>query len=132
MGEIAEYKKVENLGGGKYWLIKEDCIEKCKVTPSLPNNWTYAIQPPKPPKHSSLITNFTKVLTEEDRTRMISRPVVAANRSASSRDLTNTSSIATTPNTRHVLIAARRTPKSDRIIGKPMMASTHSSTTTPN
>jgi len=97
--EVADYKKMEELGdkSGRFWVVKPEILEKYKVTPSFPNDWNYILEPPKqnvtqeeggvsrpdsptggaknqPPNPASLITKFTKILTEEERAKNLAKP----------------------------------------------------------
>ena len=49
--EIAEYKKLEELGAKsvRVWVVKPDVLKKHNVTPPVPNEWKYFHEQPKLP-----------------------------------------------------------------------------------
>lgn len=105
--EIADYKKLDGRSG-RLWVVKSEVLNKLGVEVEESNSWTYILDQPnnkatpaepekeatggsKPnspvklgasPNPASLITKFTKVLTEEERAKNLTRTAPPARAAA--------------------------------------------------
>ena len=126
--EISDYKKTEELKDKKYWVVKPEILEKYKVTPTLPNIWSYILYSPftveersvspleyKLPKPASLITNFTKILSQKERKNIMVKPAkLVTSKIVLTNKKTTLTTSSMTPNANRKL-TTKTTPKNNPI-----------------